>query len=525
MAIWYVRPNTSHSGTRNGTSYATAWGGWSEIVWGVSGVNAGDTLYLCGAHAYTASIALGAHGATSDSNRVTIRGDYATSPGSIAFSTAGWFDFGRKYTTLKSVTITSTSSGFNCIYISGSATAGVVIDGCTLTGADNGVVLAGSTAFTSLTIKNCNISGQTNSAINQTSATASLTSSGIVITGNTIHDTSLYGIYMVINSPAWDTSYFNDYYIANNTIYNLPGGPMHLRVCNSDTTTAPVNYSSGLVISGNTIYNCGTVAGASGTHGTPNIEGFIGAVIVNNTVRDCYAEGAGLQTWKNKNPLIAFNTILRIRSATRTDGFQNGLPIDGNGIFFDVLTVGGLAYGNYISDLISTGNTNSGTALSFWNCTGSRFIGNVVENCYVGASYGHTNETGNEIYNNTFINCTKGVDKVGTLTLTGNLTVKNNIFSGCTNGFTIGANPGITADYNCIHGATTAYTGISAGANDLAVNPLLDTKYRTQSPTLKRSGTAITGKDFYGKVFYSTPTIGAVEDHRTPAWAAVGQVT
>jgi len=34
MATWYVRPNTSHSGSRNGTSYATAWGGWTEIVWG-----------------------------------------------------------------------------------------------------------------------------------------------------------------------------------------------------------------------------------------------------------------------------------------------------------------------------------------------------------------------------------------------------------------------------------------------------------------------------------------------------------
>src|SRR5690242_4872329 len=98
MTTWYVRPDTSHSGTRNGTSYATAWGGWTEIVWGVSGVNAGDTLYVCGTHAYTASIAVGTHGATSNANRVTIRGDYPSAAGNINLSVVGWFDAGKSYT-------------------------------------------------------------------------------------------------------------------------------------------------------------------------------------------------------------------------------------------------------------------------------------------------------------------------------------------------------------------------------------------------------------------------------------------
>lgn len=46
LGNFYVRPDTSHSGTRDGTSYATAWGGYSEIVWGSLGAD--TTLWVCG---------------------------------------------------------------------------------------------------------------------------------------------------------------------------------------------------------------------------------------------------------------------------------------------------------------------------------------------------------------------------------------------------------------------------------------------------------------------------------------------
>lgn len=48
-ANWYVRPSTGGVyGSDNGTSYANAWNSLSDVVWGVSGVNTGDTLYVCG---------------------------------------------------------------------------------------------------------------------------------------------------------------------------------------------------------------------------------------------------------------------------------------------------------------------------------------------------------------------------------------------------------------------------------------------------------------------------------------------
>lgn len=508
MATWYVRPDTSHNATRNGTSYATAWGGWAEIVWAGAGIAAGDTLYICGSHAYTTQTTIGAHGATSDANRMVIRGDYSAASGSIAYSGASWMDAYQPYTSIINLTISSTASGYNCIYQS--AAAGFVLDGCTLIGGDSGIVLGSGTAFTSITIRNCNISGQSIAGINQSISTASIVSAGVTITGNTIHDTSLYGIQLSIASSAWTTSSLKNYLVANNNVYNTPGPSIYLRTCNNDLVTYPTIYSPGLTVSGNNVRNCGTTAGDNGKHGGILVMGFSSPIIINNLVKDTFVTGAGIQTAKNKYPLIALNTVSGIRSGTDTASFQGGYPIDGNGIFFDNLTIGGLAFGNRISNLVSTGDPNSGTGLAFWTATGAKFIGNIVENCNRGVFYGRSEETGNVVRNNTIINCNVGIWKVGTNVLTGNITVKNNIFHNCATGFSIPANPGITADYNCVYGATTAYSGISAGSNDLSVNPSLDSRNRPQTTSVKTGGSQASGLDFYGNPFGSTVAMGAV---------------
>jgi len=62
---WYVRngvysgnnrdnliPETGVYGEQNGTSYENAWNGLTSIVWGESGVEPGDNLYICGDHIY-----------------------------------------------------------------------------------------------------------------------------------------------------------------------------------------------------------------------------------------------------------------------------------------------------------------------------------------------------------------------------------------------------------------------------------------------------------------------------------------
>ena len=43
MTIWYVRPESFATGDDDGTSYANAWQGIGNIVWGGAGVDVGLT--------------------------------------------------------------------------------------------------------------------------------------------------------------------------------------------------------------------------------------------------------------------------------------------------------------------------------------------------------------------------------------------------------------------------------------------------------------------------------------------------
>ncbi|MFC2141347.1 hypothetical protein ACFLR7_00250, partial [Acidobacteriota bacterium] len=45
-ADWYVRPSGGSYGAQNGTSYGNAWNGLENVIWGVGGVQAGDSLYV-----------------------------------------------------------------------------------------------------------------------------------------------------------------------------------------------------------------------------------------------------------------------------------------------------------------------------------------------------------------------------------------------------------------------------------------------------------------------------------------------
>lgn len=521
MTTWYVRPDASHGGANNGTSYANAWQGWPSVVWGVSGVSLADTLYICGAHSSATLLSLGAHLAASSAQQVTLRGDYAGDSGSFLFTGTGYLNSTRNYTTFKRLKITG-MTGFACILHA--AVAGGIIEECELIGGTDGAKLNSSTVFTSVTVRNNLIHGQSGMGINHTVGTGSITPSGILISGNTVYEAAVYGIQVSVNSSAWTTSRFDRCYLRSNTVRDCPGGSIYFRSCHNDTTTAPTVYSTNIEVSGNTVDRCGTIAGDSGSHGGITVMGAASPLIFRNTVRDTYVTGGGIQTAKNIGPQIFSNAVSWIRSGTPTSAFQSGLPIDGNGIFFDNLTVGGSAYGNHISNLVSTGAPSSGVGLAIWDSQNVRYFGNIVENCNVGVTYGNASENNNAAYNNTFINCGTGVIKVGTSALAGNMIAKNNILSRCATGFSIGTNPSITADYNCVHGATTPYSGISAGANDISTDPQLDDQYRPQANEFKNGGLYVGGSDFYGKEFAGS-TLGAVNLSTTTTGATPREVT
>ena len=52
---WYVRPSTAEYGAEDGSSYAAAFDGLGDITWGVGGVQAGDTLKVCGTFLQTSA--------------------------------------------------------------------------------------------------------------------------------------------------------------------------------------------------------------------------------------------------------------------------------------------------------------------------------------------------------------------------------------------------------------------------------------------------------------------------------------
>ena len=89
MSNWYVRPAGGSYGDEDGTSYADAWDGLNNVVWGTGGVIAGDTLYICGFHLHnmttfsTSYCRLYPPTGTDESHRVTIRGDYPGDPGIV----------------------------------------------------------------------------------------------------------------------------------------------------------------------------------------------------------------------------------------------------------------------------------------------------------------------------------------------------------------------------------------------------------------------------------------------------------
>jgi hypothetical protein len=88
---WYVRPTGGIYGNEDGTSYDNAWDGLLNVVWSAGGIQAGDTLYICGPHVHEmvntnnianqADITVSASG--SSGNRIIIRGDYPGDAGIV----------------------------------------------------------------------------------------------------------------------------------------------------------------------------------------------------------------------------------------------------------------------------------------------------------------------------------------------------------------------------------------------------------------------------------------------------------
>lgn len=437
MTTWYVRPDTSHSATRNGTTYATAWGGWSEIVWGGSGVKAGDELYVCGAHTYAAGISVGSHGATATAG-VTIRGDYGPSLGSIVFSPTltNTLTMGQPYTTLLGFSqgiaaVTHNGAATNCRYLScifntpgstsgirfsasGDAHADVEIRGCmfntiapspTNHAAIRWWVQSGAnSSMTRLTIEKCTFTNTANRSVvelrTQTDSNAAAT--------------------------------MTDIRVGYNTWSNYSGCALEL-TCPG---TAGLPFQAlGVHIKGNTFTN-GTEAPSAIFGGAIGVWGFGPSV----------TPGFGLN-------LIADNQATNIVGPTgfvdtfygsyfiqdnQADGITTS-TIDGNGILLDIGTVNTIVRRNRMKNVWGKAGTfNSGCGVMILGkCTNNYVYGNWFNGCLSGLFVGDTQGAcDNKVLNNAFVGCTdNAVVTSSTAALLNNVVCVNNFFEG--SGYTV----------------------------------------------------------------------------------------
>jgi hypothetical protein len=183
-----------------------------------------------------------------------------------------------------------------------------------------------------------------------------------------------------------------------------------------------------------------------------------------------------------------------------------------------------VAYGNYFENLSGPSDFTAGAGIGIiYEATNITCYGNVIKNCYMGVFYGNqTSGRVSNIFNNTFIDCVlAGIHGNPTTFPSDSNYCKNNIFTAAST-----ASKAIRYDSgfwdressNVFHGFADGTQALNASS--LNVNPDLDPNYRPHSSKVKRVGAYLGGKDYYGKQFYNTPNIGAVEDvTNTPRYA------
>jgi hypothetical protein len=516
MTTWYVRPDASHSATRDGKSYATAWGGWSAIVWSGTGVVAGDTLYVCGAHRSSSQLVVGNHTSTASSKAI-IRGDYAPDPGSLIFTGSAWLFIGRDYTTIQNITITA-GTGY-CIYLYGAPLIGTTIRGCTLNGGTNLQIInihgADTLAYVDLTFDSNKFIGgngpNVGAAINWL-ATGSLTSA----------------------------RYVTRVTITNNTFTGCSSNrsTIAFRVASTEPVTCKI---SDLIISGNTFRDCTGVAAEAYVEDFGRNTGIrITDNLIYNQLNKPTAMGGGFMLagfGLSTSPgfgqnIIARNKAYRLAGPT---GFSNPFygsytyydnyaedistdTIDGCGILFDHGCDNCVAYSNEFRRLIGRGVANefsAGFGILILDATNIKVYGNIIDGATSGLAFGNKGPgQSSNVFNNTFRNCAwSGVYVVWGAAL-GNL-VRNNIFTAARASApgVLNTDPGkwTGESGNCFNGFGYLVNHTLHAKSNTA-DPQLDRNNRPWSAAIVRKGVYLGGIDFYGKRFYNPPNIGGVDD-------------
>jgi hypothetical protein len=523
VATWYVRPNTNHSGTRNGTSYATAWGGQAEIVYGAGGFTGGDTLYVCGTHTLSAIFRLYNCAGTAEA-RTYLRGDYPSDPGVMQFVNGTYFLQPEvAYCTIKGLTIRAGNN--NCIFTISAANNCIYEDN---------VLTANNKAAFSFYGDN----GQNHT--------------DVIIRRNTFYGESLEsaglgaGIAWFV-STTLAVSTVTRVTIENNVFDGYKAGRSVIHFRTEDDTSTSTKMVD-VKCNDNTFKDCKGIL-VEFRHGHAQKSVGAGVECLRNTITDCTEspitagvggafsiQGFGASTTAGFGPnRIAENNIKNVEGAAGAfnvfyggyiieDNIVDGLTtttIDGNGLLFDHGADGCVARRNQFKNIYGkTGVFNSGYGVMFLDSVNCDVYGNVFENVQYGvhAAGADTFTMAQQFkcHNNTFTGVKVGGCYIGTTADKSQAVVKNNVFVGDTGSAQVicPTTGGWTEEnYNNFSGFTVANTNHTLGAEDITSNPQLNEFQRpTSSSPLIAAGAYLGNlQDKNRTTYWNSPSIGAYE--------------
>lgn len=521
-ATWYVRPGQHATyGAGNGTSYADAWNGITNITW--TSIQPGDTLYACGTHIYT--ITGGGQYYNNGigqikTNNITIRGDYGPDPLVMfggALDTANtfyWFgpDGNGVYYTTNEI---QTSARELRYQVDGSIIQFLPVKGTTTWTGGAGGYFDGVTNYIRTISGNApsnnialmrggwmwDLNGSSSNTFNGGTYIAECwqqNGSGWWATTNTMF------LNLTVQHQGFSLSHGMDYAVFGNC--DISAGPS----CIYDFQTFGVQVGTfGTIITNCTLHDVRWYYGISST--------------------DLHAIGCQAGNgWT-----IKWNHIYN------TDGASIDLYSGGADMTNDLIAC------NFIHD-IGGYNPNNGEAIcvnsggpGIGRQTGLVIQNNLIYNVGINASYGWAGIGVNTadpvaIQNNTILYCGVGIAVHGQ-THPNQANVQNNIICSPTNTFIIIDGTGTTTgttDYNLCYTNSTisapfAFTpSVTHDTHSVFAYPLLvsasptiatDFQLRAESPAIGAGTPVGISTDFGGNAFLNPPAIGAWEKTGVPS--------
>lgn len=368
-ATWYV-DNAARGSANNGTSWANAWTNFASVVWGTSGVKAGDTLYISGgstSKTYTDVWSVGASGTAASPIRIAVDAGNPSHNGAVVFD----YDYAGDQATLTGITCSRSYVTFDgnvngechlaicnlrnimdrlgSVGLNIGGSTGVVLDHFASTNCNNPVRMSSGTG---LRVGNC--------SFRQVRGDAALGLAG--------------------SSGSWDANlvYSNSVELLFNSAY--PAG----RVSPSGGGPDGVQCSSGISIFGNTFVVSRTSLYTSSQHTDTIQAGGNYTRIYGNEFINIGDSAIDFDAWSNNNPhdFWVYNNVFRI-----IDSIDN--------------------YPEYFRFYNSMNTVGS---ISNFKILNNTFVDNTEQYRVVRFDMFNGNPTasGNEIKNNIFYNCGGG---------------------------------------------------------------------------------------------------------------------